>query len=189
MPLCLTTCKRTDLDFDDTFYYAWGDLCTTPKGYMTTFSMIFWISNILKLYVEFYRKATDENLVWVPIIDGCTNHFTDEVIDAFDEIGNIKLILLPPHSSHLLQMLEATLFSSVKQWFSSIPENKDFMSRLTCKSMRIKRAYESSVCSELICSAWETTGFHLNLTQGEVTFLVNWFNKFSKFSISNIWLT
>ena len=35
--------------------------------------------------------------------------------------------------------------------------------------MRIKRAYESSVCSELIHSAWVATGFHLNLTQGDVT--------------------
>lgn len=168
-PLCLTTRKRTDPDFDDTFFYAWGDLCTTPKGYMTTFSMIFWIRNILKPYVEFFRKAADENLKCVLIIDGCTSHFTDEVIDAFDEIGNIKLILLPPHSSHLLQMLDATLFSSVKRRFSSIPENKDFTSRLTRKLIRIKRAYESSVCSELIRSAWEATGFHLNLTQGEVT--------------------
>ena len=35
--------------------------------------------------------------------------------------------------------------------------------------MRIKRSYESSVCSEIIRSVWEATGFHLNLFQGEVT--------------------
>ena len=105
----------------------------------------------------------------VLIIDGWSSHFTDEVIDAFDEIGNIKLIPLPPHSSHMLQMLDTTLFSSVKRRFASIPENKDYTSRLTCILMRIKKAYESSVCSELIRSAWEATGFHLNLFQGEVT--------------------
>lgn len=41
MPLCLTTRKKTDPDFEDTFFYAWGDLYTTPKDYMTTSSMIF----------------------------------------------------------------------------------------------------------------------------------------------------
>ena len=66
-------------------------------------------------------------------------------------------------------MLDATLFSSVKRRFASIPENKDLQSRLTRKLMRIKRAYESSVCSELIRSAWEATGLKLNLFQGEVT--------------------
>ena len=168
-PLCLTTRKRTDADFNDTFYYAWGDLCITPKGYMTTFSMAFWIRNILKPYVEFFMNATNENLKCVLIIVGCTSHFTDEVIAAFDEIGNLKLIPLTPRSSHLLQMLDTTLFSSVKRRFASIPENKDLQSRLTRKLMRIKRAYESSVCSELIRSAWEATILKLNLFQGEVT--------------------
>ena len=136
---------------------------------MTTFSILFWIRNILKPYVEFFRNATNENLKCVLIIVGCTSHFTDEVIAAFDEIGNVKLIPLPPHSSHLLQMLDATLFSSAKRPFASIPENKDLQSRLTRKLMRIKRAYESSVCSELIRSAWEATGLKLNLFQEEVT--------------------
>lgn len=79
---------------------------------MTTFSMVFWIRNILKPYVEFFRNATNEILKCVLIIDGCTSHFTYEVIAAFDDIGNVKLIPLPPHSSHLLQMLDATLFSN-----------------------------------------------------------------------------
>ena len=143
-PLCLTTRKRTDADFNDTFYYAWGDLCITPKGYMTTFSMVFWIRNILKPFVEFFRNATNENLKCVLIIDGCTSHFTDEVITAFDEIGNVKLIPLPPHSSHLLQMLDATLFSSVKN--AKIVQKRSFLIQF----------YKILILKKVKCSDFQT---------------------------------
>ena len=84
-------------------------------------------------------------------------------------------------------MLDATLFSSVKRRFASIPENKDLQSRLTRKLMRIKRAYESSVCSELIRSAWEATGLKLNLFQGEVTSFTfdEDFKSFIRLQVSN----
>ena len=35
--------------------------------------------------------------------------------------------------------------------------------------MKIKQAYESSFNSELIRSSWESTGFKITLSQGEVS--------------------
>lgn len=85
------------------------------------------------------------------------------------KIGNIKVIPLPSHSSHLTQMLDSSAFGSLKKRYSSIQGNKNFTSKYTRKLMKIKQAYESSVNSELIRSSWESTGFKINLSQGEVS--------------------
>ena len=53
--------------------------------------------------------------------------------------------------------------------YSSIPSNKNYESRYTRKLMKIKKAFESSINSELIRAAWESTGFQLNIVYGEVS--------------------
>lgn len=67
--LCLIIWEWTNVDFDFTFYYAWGNQCTTPNGYMTIFSIVFLIRPILKPYVEFLRNETHDNLKCVLITD------------------------------------------------------------------------------------------------------------------------
>ena len=90
-------------------------------------------------------------------------------MNTLEEIGNIKMIAPPPHSSHLTQMLDCSVFASVKKRYSSIPSNKKYESRFTRKLMTIKKAFENSINSELIRVAWESTGFKLNITYGEVS--------------------
>ena len=168
-PLCLSTRKTTDFDLEDTFYYRWGELFTTPKGYMTQESMAFWVDNILAPHVSLIRSILGEESRCVLIGDGCTAHFSEKVDECLAKIGNIKVIPLPSHSSHLTQMLDSSAFGSLKKRYSSIQGNKNFTSKYTRKLMKIKQAYESSVNSELIRSSWESTGFKINLSQGEVS--------------------
>ena len=85
-----------------------------------------------------------------------------------DEIGNIKILPIPPHSSHFTQMLDATVFGSIKRKYTSIKNDISSKSKFTKKLILINRAYESVFSQELIQSGWEATGFHLSLKVGKV---------------------
>ena len=168
-PLFLSTRVRLDPDISDTFFERWAKYYHTQKGYMTQASMIFWIQNILEPYVERIRNHIGKDKMCYIIADGCTAHLSPEVNSALNSIGNIKMIFIPPHSSHITQMLDATIFSALKRRYSVIPGNKKFASKFTRKLMRIKNAYQTSITDELIRSGWETTGFKLVLQYGLVT--------------------
>ena len=87
---------------------------------------------------------------------------------ALDLIGKIKFIFLPPHSSHLSQMLDATLFSTLKRKYANIEKDLSMNSRFTQKLVKIKKAYQSVVNEELIRSSWRATGFMLKVHNDEV---------------------
>ena len=167
--MCLSTRKTSDDDLEDTFFRRWSELYQTKKGYMTKDSMVYWVKHILAPYVDIVRSIFGQENKCVVIADGCTSHFHEDVLNALEEIGNIRMIALPPHYSHLTQMLDCSVFASVKKKYSSIPSNKNYESRYTRKLMKIKKAFESSINSELIRAAWESTGFQLNIVYGEVS--------------------
>ncbi|KAK8900254.1 hypothetical protein M9Y10_002577 [Tritrichomonas musculus] len=131
--------------------------------------MIFWVENILAPHVAIVRAVFGAESRCVLIGDGCKAHFSEKVDECFNKIGNVKVIPLPAHSSHLTQMLDSSAFGSLKKRYSSIPGNKNYTYRYTRKLMKIKQAYESSFNSELIRSSWESTGFKITLSQGEVS--------------------
>lgn len=168
-PLLLSTRIRMDKDISKTFFESWASHFTTKKGYMTQKSMEFWLQNIVAPYVKEVRNKLNANHKCVIICDSCSSHFSDEVSDILKEIGNIEIIPIPPHSSHFTQMLDATIFGSLKRKYSSTPNDSSLTSRFTKKLIRIKKAYESTMSQELIKSGWEATGFKINLEKGKVT--------------------
>ena len=100
-PSCLASRKTTDQDLEDTFYYRWGELFTTPKGYMTQDSILFWVENILAPHVAMVRAVFGAESRCVLIGDGCKAHFSEKVDECFKKIGNVKVVPLPAHLSHL----------------------------------------------------------------------------------------
>ena len=80
------------------------------------------------------------------------------------------MIALPPHSSNLTQMLDYSIFASVKKQYSSILSNKNYESCYTHKLMKITKAFESSINSKIIRAALESIRFQLNIFYDEVSF-------------------
>ena len=107
--------EQLEKDFDDTFFHRRGNYFTTAKGYMNIDSTLFWIENNLKPYVEFVRAFFNQNLRCVVIADGLSSHFHDNVKPSLEKIGNIKMIPLPAHSSHISQVLDVSIFNSFKK--------------------------------------------------------------------------
>ena len=167
-PLYISTRKKFDEDINDTFFVRHATYFNTKKGYMTIPSMLFWIENNLSPYVKCIREIFNENLKCVVICDGLKSHFHDLVNDALDKIGNISMIKLPSHSSHISQMLDISAFGALKKKYGSVRPDYSYKSEFTKKLMKIKATYQSTMNDELIRSSWEGAGFHLNLDQGNV---------------------
>ena len=95
---------------------------------MTIQSMQFLINNNLSPYVNSVRTLLKENLKCVPICDGLKAHLHDIIFEELSKIGNIKVIPLPSHSSHISQMLDISLFNALKKKYGSTPTNLNYTS-------------------------------------------------------------
>ena len=167
-PLFLSTRKRLDQDLNDTFFFRRANYFSTPKGYMTVDSTIFWLENNLAPYVKCVRDMLGENLHCVVIADGLSSHFHERVHPYLDQIGNIKMIPIPAHSSHIAQMLDVSVLNSLKTRYESIPGEMKYTSLFTRKMMRIKKAYQSVMFDEQIRAGWEAAGFKITIDDGDV---------------------
>lgn len=167
-PLFLSNRKRLDQDLNDTFFFRRANYFSTPKGYMTIESTIFWVENNLAPYVKCVRDMLGENLRCVVIADGLSSHFHERIQPSLECIGNIEMIPLPAHSSHIAQMLDVSILNSFKTMYKSIPGEMKFSSPFTKKIMRIKKAYQSVMFDEQIRAGWETAGFKIAIENGDV---------------------
>jgi hypothetical protein len=81
-------------------------LSQTRKGYQNSHSMAFDVREILATYCENLRDVMhDTTLPVFLIMDNCSSHNKQELLDLYTR-HNIKVIWLPPHSSHFLQPLD-----------------------------------------------------------------------------------
>lgn len=92
------------------FFWKVGSYFHTQKGYINIDLMIYWVENILNPYVNMVRLILGENLRYLLIGDGLKAYFHSKIDQSFQENGNIKVIPLPLHSSHISQMLDSTPF-------------------------------------------------------------------------------
>ena len=89
------------------------------------------------------------------------------MIDALCAVEKIKIIRMPPHSSHLLQPLDQGYFRKIKHAFS-ITRPKPGLSKLTQTVLRIAMAFEEANSRILICRAWEATGIVPRVAEKEI---------------------
>lgn len=136
---------------------------------MNADSTIFWLENNLGPYVKCVRDLLGENLHCVVIADGLSAHFHERVQPYLENIGNIKMIPIPAHSSHIAQMLDVSILNSLKTRYDSIPGEMKYSSLFTRKIMRIKKAYQSVMFDEQIRAGWESAGFKIAIENGDVT--------------------
>lgn len=65
------------------------------------------------------ENSLKSNAKCVIITDNCSAHTSEEISSFLIEGGNIEIIFIPPHSSHIMQMLDATLFGKLKRKYES----------------------------------------------------------------------
>lgn len=101
------------------------------------------------------------------IFDGLKAHLTTEITAILNQ-NNISIICLPPHSSHILQVLDLSIFGPMKIYYQNIkpqlfhgPERK-----MTKKVEKIIRSFFNATYIGNIYSGWEEAGFTINFQNG-----------------------
>ena len=89
-------------------------------------------------------------------------------MDEFVKIEPFILIPLPPHSSHITQPCDGTIFNvkKIRYQQTPAPSNKTIFTGKLC---RIKCAIEQAFSQENIISAWEKCCFHITIKEGVCT--------------------
>ena len=83
----------------------------TEKGYLTPNAMSKWTETVFAQHLrEVRHRLWDENAKIVIKMDNFPGDSNAEVLKALENIGNIVVVWLPPHSSHLFKPLHLLLF-------------------------------------------------------------------------------
>jgi hypothetical protein len=138
-----------------------------PKGWMFAYNKKEWTNNYHGMqWIKHFESATQYKLqsseeYRLLICDGHDSHISANFV-AFCIQKNIDVILLPPHSSHLLQPLDVGVFSPLKRVLSKQ------VSRLVCTRItRIQKvewieclieARDQSITTDNILSGWRGAG-------------------------------
>lgn len=127
---------------------------TSPNGWVTSDIFLDFFAN------HFLQHVTERPLIL--LYDGHSTHITFDIIETARQ-SDVHLFVLPPHSSHLLQPLDVSVFSQFKKHLNT-EMHKYMHSNPTCVITRqllpsmISRAYERSMSVSNIMAGFRKTG-------------------------------
>ncbi len=135
----------------------YSKIATSPKGWTDNQLGLLWLREHFEVETA-KRQAGEYRLL---LLDGHESHCTLEFIEFCVE-KKIILLVLPPHTTHLLQPLDVVIFAPLARYYSSEVEEhmrekhywlekKDFI--IYYQNARKKALRESN-----ILSAWRATG-------------------------------
>ena len=138
-------------------------ICNGMEGSKFTTSPNGWVTS--EIFIDFFRNHFLLHVTERPLIllyDGHATHVTLEIIDLARR-SDVHLFVLPPHSSHLLQPLDVSIFSPFKnslnlemhKYMHDHPNN--IITRQLLPGI-INTAYKNSMSVQNIMSGFRKTG-------------------------------
>lgn len=125
--------------------------------------MLYWINNIYLPYIKYTKQLIrDEDAVPLLIMDGIKAHQTVKVNQLLQENG-IEVLILPPHSSHLVQCLDLCFFGIMKKLY------KLCRSQLFQKIERILKSFYTASFQTIIMAGWKASGIDFIYEKGNIT--------------------
>lgn len=111
---------------------------STEKGYMTEGSFYLWAVLFVTWLSGYRATCLPEPLKCAQIlliIDGCASHHCPEALDLFSK-SNVTVVVLPAHTSHLLQAFDVGIASTLKAYFRKfiIDEKKNVSGKVLGKT-------------------------------------------------------
>ena len=88
-------------------------IAKSPKGWTDNELGMEWLQRI---YEPYSRKLISPGEKRLLMLDGHSSHVNEQFID-FCESHNVALFCLPPHSTHLLQLLDIGLFGPLQHYY------------------------------------------------------------------------
>ena len=120
-----------------------------------------YINDVFLNYIENLRKNeiySDKPAVL--LCDNCSAHFDQEMINNLSS-KNVRIITIPPHSSHLFQPLDLITFSVSKNEIRSVTSRYERKSQLD-RIARVLIAFERSTISENNRNAFYRAGLEID---------------------------
>lgn len=143
----------------------------TPKGYLNEKAMEFWINNILFPYLNLIKSNWTSKFNFSPLLicDNLKAHLTQNIRTLLNNNG-VRLFTFPPNSTHLLQALDLTFFSVMKDTYKLYqPSYFPKENKIGRKIEKILKAYSNASYSPIIANGWRESGFELLYTFGIAT--------------------
>lgn len=150
------------------------------NGFVTENLFIMYLQRIL--FPEITRRKITYNLqdqMTVGIIDGCSSHRTDRVKEMMNDV--INCVFIPPHSSHIFQPLDTSMFSLIKREYKrnfektnfENDENVDNVSRLGNSFISIIQSIQNNSNPGIIKNSFKMVGLTEGIHSNGQTFVVN----------------
>ena len=131
----------------------------SQKGYASEANMLAWIEQILKAYVQAISEQLPDPTDKVYLVmDNCGIHNTARVKSEMAKIERLEIVWFPPHTSHFLQMLDASIFGVLKTQFRNL-RSPQTSPKIEGKIFRAFRAFWISAFPTTVMSCFEMTGF------------------------------
>lgn len=141
---------------------------STEKAFVTKHVFDNYVMEVILSYIDQWReKHQCLDARAMILVDGHNAHLSD-ALRAVCALRNTMLVLLPPHSSHLLQPLDRLYFSKVKQSYATATLGSR-LSETSRQILRVVSAFEASRVRYLICTSWAMTGIVPVVENREVT--------------------
>lgn len=130
----------------------------SPKAFVSRDIFCHFIVNSIIPYVKLTRASLGltSDAPALIIFDGHKSHLS-ELLKAKTAEAGILLVLLPPHSSHLLQPLDQVIFRRMKQEFSQFGQISG-LTKISSSLERVWAAYQATDVRHLILASWRRTG-------------------------------
>ena len=130
---------------------------TTEKAFVTKQVFDNYVREVVLNYVDNWRQKNNclEEKAMI-LLDGHSAHLSNE-LQACCTLHRTIVMLLPPHSSHLLQPLDKLYFSRLKQVYASSTLGST-LSETSRQILKVVTSFEASRVRYLICASWAMTG-------------------------------
>lgn len=86
----------------------------TVNGFMNSDIFLKWLLDVFIPELQIRRKKYNYEGMAILVMDGFGSHLNFDSLDVLTR-ENVKVVYMPPHSSHLLQALDVTLFGLFKK--------------------------------------------------------------------------
>ena len=123
-----------------------------------------YMRTVIMQYIECVRREIGEDKQCVILFDGHKGHF-GELLNAFCAEHGIALIVLPPHSSHLLQPLDRVIFRRMKREYGMMSQIQG-LTKITSTLERVWNAYQATNVKWFVWRSWEDAGIVPRVDEG-----------------------
>ena len=161
MPYIVAPVKSLPNEFLTNSLWAEKDcvLDFNASGFANARIVTQWYLKVFSVWLRNHRyQMNKENAPVVLICDGFAGHTSQELMEMMAR-DNVRLVFLPPHSSHITQALDKFVFAVMKRTYNATVTDEEIADRNGRKINRLLKAFYGSCISPMtIRASWREVG-------------------------------